>query len=294
MKKTIALVLAAAMIMLCSCTDNSAHTQPDGITAETVAATKEIVTEWNTTVLPEKFPSPPKGTHDLSIVKGDAADGEYAYTTDFYRITFICPETEFYSFTNELLSLGYIGGSKKITDGEYYSDGFKGYWQNGETYIRISNSSNTDNGEIIISLDIAECVDNFPKALEEYFLKFNGFCQSDGFLCGHDANKIEVNANSVNPAEITTPYWHWDFRFSNGFVGVEQKDFEKYFHDIEATGYEGTITSLTVDGMSVFSGDLIKKTGVTDFGVFMLYNTVLKTLDISYTNNTELIIFTEE
>ncbi|MBQ2847703.1 MAG: hypothetical protein IJE74_05545 [Clostridia bacterium] len=286
MKKLSAVFLAFLMLFLCSCSDGNPVATPSDAenitTPESVTEKYNVITEWGTDLLPEKFPSPPKGTHDFSIVKGEGVSEAFAYSTDFYRITFICPEQEFYSFSNEMISLGYKGGAKSIKNGTYYTDGFSGYWQNGETYVRISDSTATDSGEIIFQIDIAQCVDNFPSALEEYFPKFNGYCMSIGSFCGHDGNGEQITDEFEG--SFAMPAWHWEFRFSNGFVGVERAEFEEYFFEIEAEGFEGILSTSTVDGFTVMSGDLTKD----NYGVFMLYNTNLKTLDIAYTNDTSI------
>ncbi len=294
MKKFFALFFAIMMIFLSACADKEDKQTSDSTQSSTNEAQKEpkeYITDWNTDLLPEKFPSPPEKAHTFSALKGKAGEGDYAYTVDFTRITFICTEQAFYGFTNELSAIGYNGGVRNIVDGEYYNvDGFKGFWQNGETYVRISNSSPTDNGEYIFTLDVAPCVDNFPEELEEYFLKFNGYSQSRGRFFNFDANgNIIEGVSSFD--EMTEPFWLWDFRFSNGFVGVNQTEFEKYFYDLEKSGFEGTISTSTVDGMTVISGDMTKDSGGSaKFGVFMLYNTALKTLDIVYTNDTSLVL----
>ena len=225
-----------------------------------------------------------KGTHDFSIVKGEKVSEAFAHNSDFYRITFICPENKFYSFANEMTALGYKGGAKKVKDGTYYSDGFKGYWQNGETYVRISDSTATDSGEIIFEIDISDCTDNFPSALEKYFPKFNGYCMSIGSFCGHNGNGEQITDEFEG--SFAMPAWHWEFRFSNGFVGVEQAEFEEYFYRVENEGFDGVISTTIIDGFTVMSGDLIKD----NFGVFMLYNINLKTLDIVYTNDTSIYL----
>lgn len=294
MKKLSAFLLAFVMLFLCACSDKDSVTSPSEADTETTeAATAEnisIITEWGTDLLPEKFPSPPEGTHDFSIVMGLAETAAFAYSTDFYRITFICPEYEIYSFSNELITLGYSGGIKKFTDAAYYSDGYTGYWQNGETYIRIQDSTSIDNGEMIFQIDIAECVDNFPEALEKFFPKFNGYCMSIGSYCAHDGNGDQITTEF--DGSFAAPSWHWEFRFSNGFVGVEQEEFEKYFYSFESEGYKGILTADTVDGCSVIMGDLVKSVTEGDYGIFMLYNTNLKTLDIAYTNDAS--IYTEQ
>lgn len=295
MKKITAFILVFITLFLCACSDDSSVSTPtdaqESLTELTVKTGRtSIITEWGTDLLPEKFPSPPQGTHDFSIATGLADSAAFAYSTDFYRITFICPEYEIYSFSNELVSLGYKGGIKKFENASYYSDGYKGYWQNGETYIRIQQSTATDDGEMIFRIDIAPCVDNFPEALEKFFPKFNGYCMSIGSYCAHDGNGDQITDEFEG--SFAAPSWHWEFRFSNGFVGVEQEEFEKYFYDFEPAGFTGVLSSSTVDGCSVITGDLTKSTAEGVYGVFMVYNVNLKTLDIAYTNDAS--IYTEQ
>ena len=277
-------------MFLSACSGNtSSGTASDAENNENISVQTtryNTITEWKTDLLPEKFPSPPKGTHDFSIVRGEGTKSAFAYTSDFVRLTFVCPEPEFYTFTNELSALGYKGDVKKIENGNYYSDGFHGYWQNGEKFIAISDSTETDEGEYIFQIDVADCVDNFPQALEKVFPKFNGYCKSIGSFCGHDGNGDQITAEYEG--SLALPAWHWEFRFSNGFVGVEQVEFEKYFYDIEGSGYKGVLATNTLDGLTVMTGDLIKETAEGTYGVFMIYNINLKTLDITYTNDASI------
>lgn len=293
MKKFSAVILALLIIFLSACSGNTAP--PDGTLPEetnpvTDAVKYNIITEWGTDLLPEKFPSPPKGTHDFSIVRGLGEKAAFAYTSDFVRITFICPEKEIFAFANELTALGYNGGIKKIENGTYYSDGIHGFWQNGEKIIIINDSTKTDSGEYIFNIDIADCVDNFPEELEYYFPKFEGYCKSIGSFCGHDGNGEQITDKFEG--SFGMPEWHWEFRFSNGFIGVDQVDFERYFYDIESAGCKAVLSTSEIDGCTVMSGDLVKSTNEGDYGVFMLYNINLKTLDIAYTNTAS--IYTEK
>ncbi|MBQ2842511.1 MAG: hypothetical protein IJE72_05700 [Clostridia bacterium] len=296
MKKIFAVSLAFIMLFLCSCSDNNAASTPSDAYSETnttASATEstKIITEWGTDLLPKKFPSPPEGTHDFSIVMGLAETAAFAYSTDFYRITFICPEMEIYSFSNELIKLGYKGGIKKFTDAEFYSNGYSGYWQNGENYIRISQATEISGGEIVFQIDIAECVDNFPKALEQFFPKFDGYCMSIGSYCAHDGNGNQITTDF--DGSFAAPSWHWEFRFSNGFVGVEQEEFEKYCYSFENEDFQGVLEETTVDGCRILTADLTKTVSEGTYGVFMIYNSNLKTLDIAYTNDASIYIENE-
>ena len=290
MKKITAILLAFAILFLCACSDKSAVSTPSDASSAPDASVKTgstpPITEWGTDLLPEKFPSPPEGTHDFSIVKGLADKAAFAYSTDFYRITFICPELSIYSFSNDLIALGYKGGIKKFTDASFYRNGFSGYWQNGEKYIRIQQSTETGDGEFVFEIDIADCVDNFSDKLAEIFPKFNGYCMSIGSYCAHDGNGNTIT--TTFDGSFAAPSWHWEFRFANGFVGVEREEFEKYFYSFEPLGYKGVMLYDTIDGSNVMTADLILSAVEGDYGVFMIYNSDLKTLDIAYTNDASI------
>lgn len=287
MKKLVAISIALLIIFLSACSSNTAPGTASDAEATTAQVSKyNTITDWGTDLLPEKFPSPPKGTHDFSFVRGEGTEAAFAYTSDFVRITFICAENEFHSFIDEMAALGYKGGAKNIENGTYYSSKFHGYWQNGEKMVIINDSTKTDNGEYIFEIDIADCVDNFPEKLETIFPKFEGFCKSIGSFCGHDGNGDQVTDKFEG--SFALPGWHWEFRFSNAFVGVDQVDFERYFYDIESAGCKSTLSTHTVDGCTVMCGDLIKETVEGDYGVFMVYNLNLKTLDIAYTNDASI------
>ena len=288
MKKIISVMLAASLIFLCSCGNGNNDVDDNPSSAETTESTThpDAFSEWGTDLLPEKFPSPPEGTHDFSIVKGLADKAAFAYSTDFYRITFICPELSIYSFSNDLIALGYKGGIKKFTDASFYRNGFSCYWQNGEKYIRIQQSTETGDGEFVFEIDVADCVDNFSDKLAEIFPKFNGYCMSIGSYCAHDGNGNTIT--TTFDGSFAAPSWHWEFRFANGFVGVEREEFEKYFYSFEPLGYQGIMLADTIDGSNVITADLILSATEGDYGVFMIYNSDLKTLDIAYTNDASI------
>lgn len=291
MKKFSALFIVMLMVFLSSCSGNrSVGTESDAESTLSQPLNYNTITDWGTDLLPEKFPSPPKGTHDFSVVRGESTKAAFAYTSDFVRITFICTENEFHSFIDEMAALGYKGGAKNIENATYYSNKFHGYWQDGTKMVIINDSTKLDNNEYIFEIDIADCVDNFPEDLEKIFPAFEGYCKSIGSFCGHDGNGEQILTEFEGSFDL--PAWHWEFRFSNAFIGVEQVEFEKYFYDIEsALNCEAALTTHTVDGCSVMCGDLIINTIEGDYGIFMVYNHNLKTLDIAYTNDAS--IYTE-
>ena len=288
MKKIFAFALVILMLFLCACSDKD-NINPPAISATPTdstakASSAEYITEWKEGLLPEIFPAPPAGTHDFSFISSEDSDGEYARYNGWARITFICPEKEFYSFANELTVLGYYGGFKNVINGTYYSSRFQGYWQNDKNYVKINESTPIDNGEIIFSIDVGDCFDSFPDELNEYFPKFYGYSQSDGIFCGHDLNGKEIkedfNGNVSSDSE-----WYWEFRFDNGFIGVEKSEFEDYFYLLEDEGFDVIMVTSVVDGFTVITGNAVKDVNGTEFAALMLYNTHLKTLDIAYTNN---------
>lgn len=292
MKKLSAVILTLSILFLCAC---AGQEEPETTTAGSAAApsmtapqTTEaaVITEWGTKLLPEDFPAPPEGTYGFIIEEGDPAVDEGNFLSKWVRIQFTCPEQNFHTFTNSLIENGYVGGSKKITNGTYYSDGTHGFWQNGKNLIRINSSQISLNNDLTVIIDIVPCTDNFPEALLQYFPKFNGYTAGSGTYCGHDASEASLTKSFENGF---SPYWHWDFRFSNGFAGVTLEDFESYYKTLGDMGFSGVITSSTVDSCNIISVDVIKEIGGTTYGVFMLFNQSLRTLDIVYTNNPNLL-----
>ncbi|MBQ8015432.1 MAG: hypothetical protein IJ264_04520, partial [Clostridia bacterium] len=81
-----------------------------------------------------------------------------------------------------------------------------------------------------------------------------------------------------------SPDWHWDFRFADGFVGVEGAEFEAYYTKLGDEQFSGVITASTIDGCSTQSVNVTKEIDGIVYACFMLYNQNLKTLDIAYTN----------
>ncbi len=293
MKKTIAFLISLSFIFLCSCSGNNnseettavseGQTTAQQITQESQTTEKavEYVSDWGSELIPANFPAPPDGTHDVSVGSGKADDS--IYQTDWVRIKFTCTEASFYIFSNQMNENGYTGGTKNIKNGTYYTNGFKGYWQDGKNLVRIYKSEISNIAEITFTIDIIECRDNFPEELTEFFPKFNGFTKAQGVYCGHDADGKHETYDFGG--SFTSPRWHWDFRFTDGFIGVEQSEFEAYYKQLDKMEFSGVISTATVDGCSTFSVDVEKEIDGIKYCVFMLYNQSLKTLDIAYTND---------
>ena len=290
MKKLFALILAASMLFLCACSSDGTSKNVPTV-ATTAQSEKKIITEWGTDLLPEDFPAPPEGTYNFEIAQGNHETNESDYASDWVRIRFTCPTHNLHTFTNAFLNSNYTGGSKNVTDGfDYYRSGVHGYWCDGEKIIKINSSSATIGGETTIIVDVVPVTKGLPAALLEYFPDFDGVSVGNGLFCGHDAS-LEFISN--DPSEKLTPNWHWEFlstgKNGNCFVGVTQDDFEDYCDILGAEKFSGPITSSTVDGFNVTMVDVLKDIDGTTYGVYMLYNPTLLTLDIAFTNNPKLI-----
>ena len=300
MKKIIALTLAFSLLFLCACSDNKdigAETTPSEIsTTENAVATSvqdtsknaDIKTpaSWNSDLLPDDFPSPPNGTHEIIIEKNEANKN---YSSDWVSIQFTCPENEIFRFTNDLLKAGYIGGTKKIEPpSTYYREGFNGAWQNGKNLLRISASRYNDKGEITVVIDITECKDNFPAVLTSAFPKFNGFSKNNGLYSEYDENKNRLD--NEFPGSLNAKSWTWDFGFERAFVGVSEAEVDAYVDKLVKAEFAGKSSTSVTDGCTVISYDLVKETETCVYGVFIAYNQILKTLDILYTNDISLVI----
>lgn len=300
MKKIFAVILTFSILFLCACGGKGADvtTTDGGNTTEFVPVrltTKATTTlppadpvyfsQWPSNLIPKNFPAPPEGSYGFNYKEGDHEKHEGDFALDWVRIGFICPEHNFHSFTNEMTKLGYIGGSKKITNGTFYIDGYKGYWQDGENIVQILSTSTDKNGNMTVIIDITPCADNFPEPLTEYFPKFNGFTSSSGEYCGYDISKTPF----TDKFEGDFPaYWYWEYRFSNCFVGVTLEEFEAYYKALGDMDFSGVITSSNIDGCDIISVDVTKVTDNDTIAVYMLFNQTLRTLDIAYTNDPSL------
>lgn len=294
MKKTIALILALLMMFLCACSDNgtteTTNESTTSVSAETTVTTsvqdKNIISEWGIDLLPEDFPAPPNGAYNFEFEHGEA-NNEYA--SDWVRIQFTCPESEIYRFTNDLIKSGYKGGTKKIdAPSVYFKEGFNGYWQNGKNYIRVAASQYLENNEITLLVDIAECRDNFPTVLTSVFPKFNGYSKNSGLYNEYDENKNRLNNEFIG--SLNAKSWSWDFGFENVFVGVSTEEVEAYVNELIEKEFSGSSATSITDGCTVISYDLVKEIGDKVYGVFIVYNEILKTMDIVYTNNIYLYV----
>lgn len=299
MKKIIALTLAFSFIFLCACSDKNNDSSETTTAASTTAAAvttavtvsgnnteNKTVSEWNSDLLPEDFPSPPGGTHDILIEKNPADE---KYSSDWVSIQFTCPENEIFRFTNNLIKSGYIGGTKKIDlSAKYYKPGFNGAWQNGKNLIRVSASQYNDKGEITVVIDITECKDNFPAVLTNVFPKFNGFSKNNGLYSEYDEDRNRLDNEFTG--SLNAKSWTWDFGHERAFVGVSEAELEAYIDELVNAEFAGQSATTVTDGCTVISYDLVKETETCIYGVFIAYNQILKTLDILYTNDAFLLI----
>ncbi len=292
MKKYFALILAISLIFLCACTGNNTS----GTTSTTAVQTtsedqKVIISEWGSDLLPANFPAPPEGTFNFEIAKGNHLTDESDYASDWVRIRFTCPQNNFFTFTNAILTNGYTGRTRTVNeiDNIYYRNGIHGYWQDGTNIIKI-NSSHLENGNLTVVIDIVPCTKGLPEKLLEYFPDFDGYCVGNGYYCGHDASLEFVTST---PEENLTPNWHWEFLctgdFGNAFIGVTEEEFDAYCDLIGEAKFSGPISEATVDGFNVIMVDTEKNIDSTTYGAYMIYNPDLMILEFGFTNNPVLI-----
>lgn len=302
MKKTFAIILTFSILFLCACGAKDTKTTATTINTEstteyvpvvltlpttTTMPTTEPVyfSQWPTDLIPKNFPAPPEGSYAFLVEKFDHTKSEVNFASDWVVISFTCPEQNFHTFTNGMTKLGYIGGSKKITNGTYYTNGYKGYWQDGKNIVKIDSTNTDEDGNITAIIEIAPCADNFPEPLTEFFPKFNGYTTSNGDYCGYDISKTPY----TNTYDDGFPaYWYWEYRFSNGFVGVTYEEFKAYYEALGEMDFSGVITSSVVDGCDTISVDVTKVIGEDTYAVYILFNQTLRTLDIAYTNDPSL------
>lgn len=301
MKKLLSVILILSMLLFCACSGKN-DVQTEASTATTTETTRVIETtaasttkkaveyfeNWESELVPKNFPSPPEKAHSLKISSGKASTEGSGYRSDWIRISFICTENSFFNFAKQFEDNGYTGGFKNFQKASYYENGFMGYWQDGKNIVKINDTKTAENNEIRFTFDVIKCQDNFPDALLEFFPKFNGFTISEGTYCGHDDENSFETQNFKGTFNL--PVWHWEFRFEHGFIGVEQTEFENYYNKLGKENFSGSISNSTLDGTTAITVDLTKEIDGNSFGVFMLYNQTLKTLDIAYTNDSSLFL----
>ncbi len=281
-------MLAASLIFLCACEKSDDNT-PSESAAETTESTTlhdKAFSEWGTDLLPENFPAPPKGANSLTVQTGTpSADGK-GYRSDWVRLTFSCLEKDYLEFAAEFFKLGYNGRTKYLSGTSYFPNGYNGSWHDGKTLVTVINSKLNDKGEFVFQIDVMDCVDNFPSAIEEIFPKFEGYSRNKGYYYGY--NGIDEFVTDKFVSFDQSEHWFWDFGFENAFVGVTLEQFETYIDKLVEAGFSGNLSDASLDTCSVTSADLFKEVGADEmYGCFMLYNRSLQTLDIVYTNHVE-------
>ncbi len=292
MKKFSAIILAASMLFLCACTGNETPgTSTTTSVPTTDAKEKTIITQWNTDLLPANFPAPPAGTYNFEIAEGNHLTDESDYTSDWVRIRFTCPQSNFFTFTNALVSNGYTGRTRTVNEIEniYYRNGIHGYWRDETNIVKI-NSSSVKDGELTVIMDIVPCKKGLPEKLLEFFPDFDGYCVGNGYYCGHDSSLEFITRT---PGETLSPNWHWEFlctgNAGNAFIGVTEEEFDAYCDLLGEAKFSGPITSDNVDGFKVTMVDVLKDIDSTTYGAYMLYNPDLMLLEFGFTNNPVLI-----
>ncbi len=291
MKKIIAFLILLSFIMLCGCSDNGKT--PSSSPTDPVETTlhPNAFSEWNSTLIPEEFPDPVKGMHDLKIEAHKAS--EDTYRTEWVSLTFTCFERDIYSFSNALDECGYSGGIKNIfAPTSYYFEGFNGSWQNGKHIIRVSNAKLLDSGEIEFTFDILECRESFLEGIETEFPRFDGYAISTGKYYLYNDDKSEVISQKFSGI-ISDNSWYLDYGYEDAFIGVTTEELTAYENVLVEAGFYGNCSTSVVDGCTVISYDLFKTVGDKQYAVFAAYNQTIKLLDIVYTNDASLFTGTE-
>ncbi len=285
MKRSFAFIITVLMIFLCACS-NQNDKEESSTAAETTTEAVVQAKDWGTDLLPEDFPPPPDDARDISVTTGSGSDKSGSYRSDWVRLTFTSSQKCLLDFSMSLNKIGYKGKAKLFTDTTYYKKGFSGNWQNGKKLVRISSSKQTEQNDYIINLDILDCTDNFPEALETIFPKFNGYTKSGGYFYAYNGIDDFVT-NEFNGNFDTTEHWYWDFGLDHAFVGVEYEEYEAYLNALGDAGFGGAYTESIADGCSVASADMVKEIDGKTYACFMIYNQTTKVFDIVYTNHAE-------
>lgn len=293
MKKLTALFLAGILLLLCACgskeppADSKTTAAADTTSAETTTAAPDPTMPSgkapNLDLLPEDFPPLPKGIVNLTVSHLSGTGKLTGYALDRTRIAFDCYEPVFYQFTNSLIAAGYTGSCRNIQTNDLYSLGFAGSWQNGKHIIVIDKSEKKDNNLQRFTLDFANYTDCFPHVLGNIFPPFKAASRSKGNYYGYDytAGTQSETFRSLN----ADANWQWSFRFDDAFIGLTEEEFRNYMETLEENGFSGNIGQNVRDGCQVYEGDIVKSTEDGDYGVFLMYNTSLLTLDIVFTND---------
>lgn len=285
MKRLIAAVLCLSILALCACSKN--ETVEEIQTSVTESTTHpNTFTEWDSELVPENFPKPQPGMHDLEITTGSA--GENGYRSDYVRLTFICFEKDIYEFSNSLSECGYVGGVKNIpSPAAYYAEGFTGNWHDGKKLVTINGYEVLSTGEVKFVFDIIDCIESFPEALEPIFPKFVGYSKTAPTYRLYNS-KGEVVSEEFSGI-LGEGGWFWDFGFENAMVGVTMEQLNQYEIEMVDAGFGGNCITTYTDGCTVISYDMTKMIDGKIHGIYIAYNQSLKTMDVVYTNDISLV-----
>ena len=291
MKKPIALLLLCCLLLLTACggreraekTTAANQTSAEETTTAAPDPTMPSGKAVNPDLLPEDFPPLPKGVVNLTVSHLSGTGKLTGYALDRTRLTFECYEPVFYQFTNSMIAAGYVGSCRNIQTNDLYSLGFAGSWQDGKHVIVIDKSEKKDGNLLRITLDFMPYTDCFPHLLDGIFPAFRAAARSKGAYLGYDYASGEQT--DVFRSLNADANWQWQFRFDDAFVGVTEQEFRDYIEKLEENGFSGNIGQNVRDGCQVYEGDIVKSTEDGDYGVFLMYNTSLLTLDAVFTND---------
>lgn len=287
MKRIFALILCAAFIFLCSCSDkkddipttNGANYVNAG---EWTGIGREMVTDWFAGEvdgvvkedLPDGFPAVPDETSNVSIKKFSPEDTSIGYTSDWIELTFSAPRQGVNKFSDDLRKAGYKGTARYLP-----TLGWQGSWQNGKHLVRIASWEYEYDGSYIITVHITECVKTSYPELEAIVPVFDGFAATKG-------SYYELINGGAKPHDFDGSFhaeWQIEYSMNGAIVGTNKDEFEAYADTLDKNGFDGqrSFYNSTDDCIIYVYEGYNKETGIL---VAAFLNESLMTLEIRYSN----------
>ena len=293
-KKATALFLAAMLLFLCACSGNETQPTENQQTAATLPinqaqskAAAETKDGWNSSVLPESFAHEPQGCKTISTQIIPASRLKSEYTVEAVRITLRCLPEQMDAFSEEMVSLGYVGGICFYKGSEIYGDKVVGHWTNDEYLATISDSKESiaekDGLRYTLTLDVVKCENGVPEVLKKGFSEVKTcWTRADGEYYGINAIGIE---NAEPDETLSDVNWMWKFRDEDAFIGVTSQEYEDYLLQLTVLGFEGyaEVESDEYGEIVYYSAEYSYDNN--SFGVYLCYITYLSTLEIIYSND---------
>lgn len=291
MKRLTAALLAATMLFLCACTGSETNGGTSGAsqTAATLPQKESVAADegWNASLLPVPFAREPQGCKTLSTAVIEPSVFKSPYTCAATRIQLRCLPEQMNSFSDEMISLGYIGGISFYKNNDIYGDSVIGHWTNDEYFATIYESEKTtvpkDGMEYTLTLDVVKCENTIPEILT---MAFPGIETAWTRNAGDYTGMNDYGVESAKPDEtLSDSHWAWNFKGGDAFVGVTKTEYEKYLYDLTVRGFDG-YSEKENDGTGMveyFSAEY--EYGENTYGVYLCYISYLSTLEMIFSND---------